>query len=42
LVAKWAATHDCRLVYALAGGYTYGITVAELVGLHRLTIDAFA
>jgi acetoin utilization deacetylase AcuC-like enzyme len=42
MVAEWAATRGQRLVYALAGGYTGGgITLEDLVALHRLTIDAF-
>jgi acetoin utilization deacetylase AcuC-like enzyme len=42
MVAEWAADREQRLVYALAGGYTGGgITMEELVALHRLTVDAF-
>ncbi len=42
MVAEWAAERGQRLVYALAGGYTGGgITMDELVALHRLTVDAF-
>jgi acetoin utilization deacetylase AcuC-like enzyme len=41
-VAEWAAERGQRLVYALAGGYTGGgITMEDLVTLHRLTVDAF-
>jgi acetoin utilization deacetylase AcuC-like enzyme len=43
LVAQWAAGTDQSLVYALAGGYTWGsVTMEELVALHRLTIDSLA
>ena len=43
MVAEWAADRGQRLVYALAGGYTGGgITMEELVALHRLTVDAFS
>jgi acetoin utilization deacetylase AcuC-like enzyme len=42
MVAEWSADQGLRLVYALAGGYTGGgLGMEELVGLHRLTIDAF-
>jgi hypothetical protein len=42
MVAEWAAERGQRLVYALAGGYTGGgITMGDLVALHRLTVDAF-
>jgi acetoin utilization deacetylase AcuC-like enzyme len=42
MVAEWAAGRGQRLVYALAGGYTGGgITMDDLVALHRLTVDAF-
>jgi acetoin utilization deacetylase AcuC-like enzyme len=41
MVAEWADRHEYPLVYALAGGYTNGITMAELVDLHKLTVDAF-
>ena len=43
MVADWAAQRGQSLVYALAGGYTGGgITMEELVALHRLTVDAFS
>lgn len=43
LVASWQAKTDTPLVFALAGGYTWGsVTSTELVNLHRLTIRAFA
>ena len=41
MVAEWADRHEYPLVDALAGGYTNGITMAELVDLHKLTVDAF-
>jgi acetoin utilization deacetylase AcuC-like enzyme len=41
MVAQWAGEHDRRLVYALAGGYTSGMTMDQLVGLHLLTVSAF-
>jgi acetoin utilization deacetylase AcuC-like enzyme len=42
MVAEWAARREQRVVYALAGGYTGGgITMEDLVALHRLTVDAF-
>jgi acetoin utilization deacetylase AcuC-like enzyme len=43
MVAEWAAERGQRVVYALAGGYTGGgITMEDLVALHRLTVDAFS
>jgi acetoin utilization deacetylase AcuC-like enzyme len=43
MVAEWAAERGQRLAYALAGGYTGGgISMEDLVALHRLTVDAFA
>jgi acetoin utilization deacetylase AcuC-like enzyme len=43
MVAEWAQERGLRLVYALAGGYTGGgITMEDLVALHRLTVDAFS
>lgn len=43
MVAEWAAERGQRLVYALAGGYTGGgISMEDLVALHRLTVDAFS
>ena len=42
MVAEWASSHDYPLVFALAGGYTGGgITMKDLVQLHKLTIEAF-
>ncbi len=41
MVAEWTARHGYPLVYALAGGYTSGITMEELVALHLLTVEAF-
>ena len=42
MVADWAAINAVSLVYAMAGGYTWRLTMNELVDLHRLTIAAFA
>ena len=43
LVAEWQAQLDIPLVFALAGGYTWGrVTENQLKNLHRLTIRAFA
>lgn len=43
LVAQWAASTQTPVVFALAGGYTWGgMTMEDVVGLHRLTIEAFA
>jgi acetoin utilization deacetylase AcuC-like enzyme len=43
MVAEWAAERGQRVVYALAGGYTGGgLSMEDLVALHRLTVDAFA
>ena len=41
MVAEWVNRHGYPVVYALAGGYTTGITMAELVDLHLLTVEAF-
>jgi acetoin utilization deacetylase AcuC-like enzyme len=42
MVVEWAAATGSRIVYTLAGGYTWGgLTETELVNLHRLTIDMF-
>jgi len=41
MVAEWVARHGYPVVYALAGGYTTGITMAELIELHLLTVEAF-
>lgn len=43
LVAEWQDAIESPLIFALAGGYTWGsVTMDELVNLHRLTIRAFA
>lgn len=43
LVAEWQDALETPLVFALAGGYTWGsVSMDELVNLHRLTIRAFA
>lgn len=42
LVFNWFTRSNVPLVYALAGGYTWGdITDDDLVTLHRYTIDTF-
>jgi acetoin utilization deacetylase AcuC-like enzyme len=41
MVVEWTARKGFPIVYALAGGYTSGITMSELVDLHLLTVDAF-
>jgi acetoin utilization deacetylase AcuC-like enzyme len=42
-VAEWREALDVPLVFALAGGYTWGsVSMDELVNLHRFTIRAFA
>lgn len=40
LVFDWAASHDLPVAWVLAGGYSTGISMDELVDLHRLTIEA--
>jgi acetoin utilization deacetylase AcuC-like enzyme len=43
LVVEWMQSQKAPVVYALAGGYTWGsVTDQDLVDLHRLTIDAMA
>ncbi|MEX1106150.1 MAG: hypothetical protein WEB78_08130 [Ilumatobacteraceae bacterium] len=42
LVFGWAASHRLPTAWVLAGGYTHGLTMAELVDLHRITIRAAA
>lgn len=43
LMAEWQAQLKTPLVFALAGGYTWGsVTMDQLVDLHRLTIRSFA
>lgn len=43
VVAEWREALGVPLVFALAGGYTWGsVSMDELVNLHRLTIRAFA
>jgi acetoin utilization deacetylase AcuC-like enzyme len=41
MVAEWVDRHGYPVVYALAGGYTTGITMAELIDLHLLSVEAF-
>jgi len=42
LVAAWCASHGVPAAFVLAGGYTWGITMDELVDLHLHTVKAFA
>ena len=42
LVAAWCARHGVPAAFVLAGGYTWGITMDELVDLHLNTVRAFA
>jgi acetoin utilization deacetylase AcuC-like enzyme len=43
LIAEWQDALNVPLVFALAGGYTWGsVTMPQLTNLHRLTIKAFA
>jgi acetoin utilization deacetylase AcuC-like enzyme len=39
-VFDWCAGHRLAVAWVLAGGYTTNMTMADLVGLHRLTIEA--
>ena len=42
LVAAWCARNGVPAAFVLAGGYTWGITMDELVDLHLETMRAFA
>ena len=42
LVAAWCARSSVPVAFVLAGGYTWGITMDELVDLHLNTVRAFA
>jgi len=42
LVAAWCARNSVPMAFTLAGGYTWGITMDELVDLHLHTMRAFA
>ena len=42
LVAAWCARNSVPVAFVLAGGYTWGITMDELVDLHLHTVRAFA
>jgi acetoin utilization deacetylase AcuC-like enzyme len=42
LVAAWCARHGVPAAFVLAGGYTWGVTMDELVDLHLNTVRAFA
>ena len=39
-VFLWAARHNVPMAWVLAGGYTHGMSLGELAGLHRLTAEA--
>lgn len=39
-VFSWAAEHGVPMAWVLAGGYTHGMDLEELAGLHRLTAEA--
>lgn len=38
MVFEWARTHGVPVAWVLAGGYTLGLAMDELVDLHRLTV----
>jgi acetoin utilization deacetylase AcuC-like enzyme len=40
MVFQWAAAHGIPVAWVLAGGYTVGVTMKELVDLHMITIKA--
>jgi acetoin utilization deacetylase AcuC-like enzyme len=42
LVFDWVTSHRLPTAWVLAGGYTQGLTMVELVELHRITIRAAA
>ncbi|MBT3686722.1 MAG: hypothetical protein HOG52_05665 [Actinobacteria bacterium] len=42
LVAAWCARYGVPVAFVLAGGYTWSITMDELVNLHLHTVRAFA
>ena len=42
-VAQWAKANNYPIIFALAGGYTWGnVTMKDLVDLHTLTVRSFA
>jgi len=41
-IAAWCTRHSVPVAFVLAGGYTWGITMDELVDLHLDTVKAFA
>jgi acetoin utilization deacetylase AcuC-like enzyme len=42
LMFSWAASHGAPVAWVLAGGYTTGMGMEELAGLHRMTVEAAA
>jgi acetoin utilization deacetylase AcuC-like enzyme len=42
MVFQWAAAHGIPVAWVLAGGYTVGVTMAELVELHLFTAHTAA
>jgi acetoin utilization deacetylase AcuC-like enzyme len=40
MVFSWARSHGVPVAWVLAGGYAHGLTMDDLVGLHRLTVEA--
>ena len=43
MVANWAGENGHKVVYTLAGGYTFGgLTMDSLVDLHKMTVSAFS
>jgi acetoin utilization deacetylase AcuC-like enzyme len=42
MVFSWARSHAVPVAWVLAGGYTLGVSMAELVELHLLTARAAA
>jgi acetoin utilization deacetylase AcuC-like enzyme len=41
-VATWCADHAMPVAWVLAGGYTWSISMGQLVDLHLHTVTAFA
>ncbi len=42
MVFDWAAAYDLPVAFVLAGGYTTGIAMDDLVALHRITVEEAA
>ena len=42
MVFRWAEEAGLGIAFVLAGGYTIGLTMDELVGLHRFTVEEAA